>query len=242
MSDIALNHSNILEINITPRGTDHTWAEIKQGFANIAEALNEVLYQASFLGDGGWGSTYVTGGQYTFTLTGKRFFGDPAQDYIFSDEVMHYFGQARETQVRITRQNGTILLWNVTLANTTNSGGDANQAADISVTVHGNGKPQILTGGLLEQLSVVSVAGSTEGGTAVYVNPIGPASGNSYKYHTGATVELPSYDQVLTTGWTTWNGIDEIEAITGSYIVIAEIDTGTNKARKAGRATVTSAE
>jgi hypothetical protein len=239
LSEIALNHSNVLEIDITPRGVDRTWAQIKKGFANIAEALNEVLYQASFLGDGGWGSTYSTGGQYTFTLTGKRFFGDAAQDYIFSDAVIHHFGIARETQVRITRQDGTMLLWNVTLANITNSGGDANTAADISVAVHGNGPPTVLTGGLLGQLSVVSVAGTTSGNTAVYVNPVGPTSGNSYKYKTGASVDMPAYDAVLTTGWTAWDGAAAITATTGNQIVMVEVETSSNKAKKAGRAIVT---
>lgn len=89
MTQIALNYNNVLEIDITPQGSNPTWARICKGFSNLAEGLNEVLYQASFLCDAGWGSTEVTGGQYIATLTGTRYFGDPAQDYIFSDAVMY---------------------------------------------------------------------------------------------------------------------------------------------------------
>jgi len=238
MPQIALNYQNVLEINITPNGASPTWARLCKGFANLAESLNEVLYQASYLCDQGWGSTEVTGGQYIVTLTGVRYFADPAQDFIFSDAVMHQWGDARKTTLRIVRQNQAILEWDVTLANITISGGDANQPGAISVAIHGNGAPRILTDVYLAPLTLVSVAGTVEGETAVYVNPVIEA-GHSYKYKTDASVELPAFDAVLTTGWTAWDGADGIAAVTGNQIVIVEVETSTNKAKKAGRATVT---
>lgn len=240
MSEIALNHANKLEINVSPTLETPTWTPICAGWSNLSESLNEVLHQASYLCDGGWGSTEVTGGQYIVTLTGKRYFGDTAQDWIFSDDVIYKFGKARKTQLRITRQNGDIILWEVTLANITNSGGDANTASDISVAVHGNGKPTFIQGGLIKTLAVVSVAGTLEGDTAVYVNPFLEA-GNSYKYKVGTNVELPQYDDVLTIGWTAWDGTNEVTATTGQKIVVAEVETSTNKAKKAGITTVTTA-
>jgi hypothetical protein len=240
MSEIALNWANTLEIDVTPTGDNPTWAQIHEGFSNVAESLNEVLYQASYLGDSGWGSTEVTGGQYIITLTGKRVFGNTAQDWIFSDSTVYEFGNSRKTTLRLTRQNGDIIQWDITLANITNSGGDANTAADISVAIHGNGAPTFISGGLLSILAVVSVAGSVTGDTAVYINPLITAS-HSYKYRTGTSVDLPQYDDVLTTGWTAWDGSDEITAITGQKIVVAEILTADNKAKKAGITTVTTA-
>lgn len=237
MPEIALNYQNRLEINITPGEASPTWARISKGFSNLAEGMNEVLHQASYLGDGGWGSTEVTGGQYICTLTGVRYFGDLAQDWIFSDGVVYKFGDSRKTQFRIVRGNQAILLWNVTLANVTNSGGDANQPGAISVAIHGNGEPELLTDVYLSPLSVVSLPGDT-GKTGVYVNPMKEAA-NSYKYKTGANVDMPVFDAVLTTGWTAWDGTAELTATTGNQIVIAEVETGTNKAKKAGRATVT---
>lgn len=86
--DIQLNYDYKLQI-IVPNTEDvgGTPQTIARGFDNITEAINEVLYQTSFLSDKGWGSSYVTGGQLIFTLTGVRVLGDAAQDYIFSDKV-----------------------------------------------------------------------------------------------------------------------------------------------------------
>jgi len=138
---MELNYNVKLEINTTPDTPDTpTWAEIAKGFSNLTESLNEVLYQASYLNDQGWGSTEVTGGQFTITLTGVRENGDPAQDYIFSDDVMYQFGEARKTKLRITR-NEKAIEWPVTLANITNGGGDSQQPNAITVTIHGNGAP-----------------------------------------------------------------------------------------------------
>lgn len=49
---------------------------------------------------------------------------------------------------------------------------------------------------------------------------------------------MPVYDQVLTTGWTAWDGTADITATTGQKIVVAEVDSN-NKAKKAGITTVT---
>lgn len=175
----------------------------------------------------------------TLSLSGERHFGDPAQDYIFSNAVRYGWGEARKTQLRITRQDGSQILWNVTLATITDGGGDSNQPSGITVEIHGNGAPTIISGGCIGQLVVVSLAGTVSGQTQIYVNPALGGS-NSYKYKTGANVDLPLYDDVLTTGWTAWDGDAEIVATTGHQIVIAEVVTATNAARKAGRATVTS--
>ena len=66
-----------------PPGT-WTYAELAEGFDNIAEALNEVVQQYFFLSDKGFAKNHVTGMAPAFTLTGKRVVGDQAQDYIFS--------------------------------------------------------------------------------------------------------------------------------------------------------------
>ncbi len=240
MPEIVLNYHYKFEIDTTPGEASETYAELGAGFSNLAEGLNEVLYQASHFGDGGWGSTEVTGGQFIATLTGVRVAGNAAQDYIYSDDVRYGFGAARKTKLRVSQNDVPLLVWPVTLANITQSGGAANQPAAISVAIHGNGAPQALAGIYLEPLTVVSVAGGSTGDTAIYVNPAVEAS-HSYKYKTGASVDLPLFDAVLTTGWTAWDGSADITATTGNQIVIAEIETATNKAKKAGRATVTSA-
>lgn len=89
----------------------------------------------------------------------------------------------------------------------------------------------------LGDLTVTSAAGANAGDTAITVEPA-KASGNSYKYKVGASLTAPSYDQVISSGYTNWNGTDEITAATGQKIMIVEVD-GSNKAKKVGQTTVT---
>ena len=90
----------------------------------------------------------------------------------------------------------------------------------------------------LEPLTVVSVAGTESGETAIYVNPA-LTGGNSYKYVTGeGPLDWPTYG--TTAPGTVWNGTDDIAATTGNEIMIIECDSAGN-AVKAGTATVTAA-
>lgn len=144
MPEIVLNYDYVLQINTTPEAETGTYADVKKGFDNIAEALNEVVEQSSYLGDGGYGSSEVTGGQLILTLTGKRYTGDPAQDYIFSDAVYYNWGKARKTDARLICPDGSVISCPVTLAKVTRSGGAANSSTAVSVEVHFNGKPAII--------------------------------------------------------------------------------------------------
>lgn len=139
-----LNFQTKLEINTKPAGQEPAWAVVAKGFKNVASSLNEVLYQASYMSDEGYGSSEVTGGQLTFSLTGDRVPGDPAQDYIFSPDVRYKFGEARKTQARITNGNERLTA-GVTIAKADNTGGDANTVQTIAVDIHVNGKPEIET-------------------------------------------------------------------------------------------------
>ena len=91
----------------------------------------------------------------------------------------------------------------------------------------------------LKALTVTSTASATVIGKTAIAIAQSINAGNTYKYKTAATITLPLFNNVLTTGWTTWNGSDEIVATTGNKIVIAEVDAS-NKAKAAGEATVTS--
>lgn len=89
----------------------------------------------------------------------------------------------------------------------------------------------------LGELVVTSAAGATSGKTALTVAPE-LTSGNSYKYQTSASVALPSYGQVLSEGWTDWDGSEEITATTGQQIAVVEVNAD-NQAMAGGVATVT---
>lgn len=89
----------------------------------------------------------------------------------------------------------------------------------------------------LGQLVVTSAAGATSGKTALTVAPE-LTSGNSYKYQTSASVALPAYGQVLSEGWTDWDGSEELTATTGQQIAVVEVNAD-DQAMAGGVATVT---
>lgn len=93
---------------------------------------------------------------------------------------------------------------------------------------------------VLGDLIVTSVAGTTTGKTKVTVVP-SVTYGNSYKYKMAATVSLPNYGDDITTGFTAWNGTDEITATAGNQILMVEVDSN-SKAVKAGITTIVVAE
>ncbi|MFA5424450.1 MAG: hypothetical protein WC374_11405 [Phycisphaerae bacterium] len=236
-----LNHDYLLEIDITP-STTATYKHLMDGIENFDPALNEVLWQGSFMDDEGWGSSEVTGAQLIVTATGKRIVGNEAQDYICSTAVQYGLGSARKTNLRITEPSGRRITVPVTLAKIVGGGGDPRQPSDFSVEIHGNGKPSLEEdGAVIGQLTLVSLAGVEAGKTQLYVNPEVTADPvSSYKYKTAASVVIPAFDTVCTTGWTAWDGSAEITAASDNEIVIIEVVTADSKAKKAGKAIVTS--
>lgn len=144
-TQLEINYNLIAELDTSESPhTNPTWSDMGVMFKNLSQSLNEVLYQASYLADKGWGSSEVTGGQFTVTFTGDRKNGDAVNDYIFGEGVQYAFGDARKTKFRIRRGTKAIE-WNVTLANITDAGGDSNQPNAVTLTIHGNGKPTFST-------------------------------------------------------------------------------------------------
>lgn len=137
-----INYETEASINTTPEAETATWASLKSLTKNMSESLNEVLYQASYYGDQGWGSTEVVGAQLTLTLTGDCKPTDPAYEYITKDEVMYGLGNARKTHIKLTRGDKYII-WPVTLANITKGRGDSAATNALTVTIHGNGRPSM---------------------------------------------------------------------------------------------------
>ena len=137
-----INYETEAFINTTLADGEPTWASLAKIMKNMSQSLNEVLYQASYYADKGYGSTEVTGAQLTLTITGDCKKGDPAADYLLSDDVLYGLGDARKSHLKLTR--GTkVIIWPVTLANITPAYGDSNQPNALTVTIHGNGRPAI---------------------------------------------------------------------------------------------------
>lgn len=90
----------------------------------------------------------------------------------------------------------------------------------------------------LAHIGVTSFEASAAGKTDITANYT-PASGQSFKYKLGSAAVSVAYDDVLTTGWTAWNGSDAITATTGQYITVAVVTTADNKAKAVGSCMVT---
>ena len=238
-SDLSVQHKVVISVNTTPDSTE-TWAVLGEGFTDFTEALNEVIQQYQFLGDGGFGKSFATGQQPVITMTGVRVFGDDAQDYIFGLKYKQLCDRVTDFKMVYTTEESTtatILYEDATIANLQEFGGNSTDGSAISIEIHTNGEPVVSGGDILGSITVVSVAGTGSGDTAIYVNPA--LSATSYVSKTAASVDLPDYGDDLTVGWTAWNGTADITATTGNQIAICEVD-GSTLAIKGGKAIVTS--
>lgn len=92
----------------------------------------------------------------------------------------------------------------------------------------------------LVTLRLTSFAGSTSGKTDIDVSGYTLSSSEGYKYKLGSAPVEVEYEDVLTTGWTSWNGSDEITATTGQIITVAVVVSSNSKARAVGHVMVTS--
>ncbi|MGJ9460286.1 phage tail tube protein [Oceanobacillus sp. CF4.6] len=140
---LLINSKHTFEIGT---GTDATTEEIlysrlAKGFSNFEPATNEENDQTAYLDSDGWLTTTVMGGQLTLNFSGHRFYGDEAQDYIFSKQFE--LGAGREAPFRWTLPSGVIIEGPATFAEITGGGGDAIAKGEITVAVHINGKPTI---------------------------------------------------------------------------------------------------
>lgn len=114
-------------------------------FKNCANALNENVYSASYLADGGYSSSTVTGFAPAITLQGDFMSSDPVCAYL--DKIQWSPGAARVTDIKMNR-NGQIVTCPVTLTQIAIAGGDSTAPNSVTVVMAMNGKPTVETGDL----------------------------------------------------------------------------------------------
>lgn len=90
----------------------------------------------------------------------------------------------------------------------------------------------------LTALHLFSVGGAS-GKTTITASGYTPSSSESYKYKLASAPISVAYEDVLTTGWSSWDGSADIVATTGQYITLAVVVTASNKAKAAGSVMVT---
>lgn len=145
VAGVELNHEVKVFINTTPTADSAAYKSMCNAFTNIATALNEVVHSASFLSDGGYSSSNVTGFAPTVTLQGEFMASDPVCAYL--DKIQWSPGAARVTDIKMSR-NGQIITCPVTLTQIAIAGGEATAPNAVTVVISMNGKPTVEEGEL----------------------------------------------------------------------------------------------
>lgn len=93
--------------------------------------------------------------------------------------------------------------------------------------------PALVNEYLLSTLTLASVAGTATDKTEITVSPVKEEYTNKYMYKVAAdTITLPLYGEVVS-GYTLWNGTEEITAATGQNVAVVEC-TSDSKALAGG--------
>lgn len=193
-------------------------------FGHRVEEDGEILFNADdengYVGMG-WASVEKVDGKKMFTgnFLHKVKFSEPNEDYATKGENIEY---------------KTPSITGRAVAEDT---GDWKSTKTFEKVVDAYNYIYEKMGYALEKLDVNSEAGTTSGKTKITVTPEKTVE-NTYVYRIGTDPQPPYFDAVCTSGYTTWDGTEEITAKTGDKILIVEI-TKDKKARKAGVASVT---
>ena len=137
---LLVQSKHLFEIDTAPEGSTPNFVRMARGFNSFEVSTNEEVDQTNYLDGEGFGTSTVMGAQLTITFTGHRYYGDEAQDWIFSKKME--IGTDRETQFRWTLPTGEVFEGPCTLAEISGPGGEANAKGEITVAIHFNGKPE----------------------------------------------------------------------------------------------------
>lgn len=132
-----------LSINISPSSTA-SYKELSEGIDNMQEALNEVVQQYKFFADEGFGRSRVTAQQPVWTFSGRRVWGDDAQDFIFGQK--YKLGDERQTDAKVEYTADGYnysITFDCTIANIQELGGATEENSAISFEIHVDGKPTL---------------------------------------------------------------------------------------------------
>lgn len=242
MSFLLTQYGVALEIDITPFGTARTWTQVCDGFNNFTEALNDQVQEYFFLCGKGFGTSEVTGIHPTFTLSGVRKIGDPAQDFIFAQR--YNLMQGRHTSIRfsIMDGSGTVTRYTVpvTMTNMQAFGGATTDGSAVNVDFAFNGRPLVETVAASSTLTVASVAGTISGSTVLTVIPTYPDAGCKFVYAWDDDAPTATAGEVLTT-WNDFTNGATYQIPSGKKVTVAMVNVATYVVVGSGEATVASA-
>lgn len=126
------------------------WALLAEGITQITPASNETTETNNYYADKGFGSQDTTSKRASFAVSGVRVLNDPAQDYV----AARFFaaGDSVKTLARWTGQYGDVMTANVTLSAIVPFNGNSNAKQTFSFTMSVNGKPELASDGINNDL------------------------------------------------------------------------------------------
>lgn len=119
--------------------TPATALPIGEGITSVDVDNNEETEETYYYNKGGAAETDVTGFRMAYSFTGHRYYGDPAQDYVFG--LATKVGPDRKTLLTVTEPDGSKFTGPATISELQLPGGDANAKGDIEFTISFDGAP-----------------------------------------------------------------------------------------------------
>lgn len=226
---------NVFKINIVGRTAnpgDYVTIKDIESFKISVDTKTEEWYPIDLAG---WVRQAVVGKKLTISLSGKRSYGDPGNDFLAG--TLLSIGQTVQSSFSWTLPNGANITFDCVISIKTPSGGDVVSIDDLEVDILSDGLPVYTAAGTLSTLTYSTVGGSVTGKTKVSTITPALTGGNSYVYKVGVNIAALSYGNVLTqaNGWLPYTLGADITATTGAAVVICEVDSGL-MAKKGGTA------
>jgi len=216
-----VNFQDLFQIDITPDAAERTWKRLGAGISSMAPSTNENVDQSAYLDGNGYGTSTVTSAQLTFSASGHRVLGDPAQDFIVSREFE--LGDARETNFRYYDSTGTERSGRCTIVNLQVGGGDAQGKKELAFEIHINGKPEKFDPVAAPEIAVEIAAGTKA--EAIKITAVTEA-GKKLAYRVTAEKQT-AFANSYPVGINSYASGSDINAASGQYInvyVLNEFD------------------
>ena len=214
-----VNFQDLFEVDVTPDAATRNYERLGAGISSLTPSTNENVDQSAYLDGNGYGSSSVTSAQLTFSVSGHRVLGDPAQDYIVSKEFE--LGDERETNFRFFDSRGTERRGPCTLANLQVGGGDAQGKKEISFEIHLNGKPEKIDPVDAPELTTIFAAGSKAGTVKGTVTIVEAENKLAYRVTSASFEVMKNSYHAGASNYTSGN---DIIASAGQFVTIFELN------------------
>lgn len=127
-----------------------TYSDLCAGIESITENINSQNKQYFFLCQNGCATNEVTGIAPQYTVSGRRIYGDPAQEYICG--LKYQFGKNRKSSLKMEHTDysaasavKTTITCGCTILDISDIGGNTTDDVPFSCTIALDGQPAVTT-------------------------------------------------------------------------------------------------